>query len=305
MMDAKRSGPAPGGLAPASSAEQEVLSPSPIKYSSSASHSAAGEWRAPPTVRERETATQPRNVTGAAFSLASPPPPEAPKLKHETLLGRLLGADGHSANSTGGAAAGAADRTVQVHWPRPAEFWTKLEELKKHKSFAESYVNKLATFKPKPGQQKVVDNVRSHLLMLLVFLGETQENHKPRVPHPLRILRKCEGVLTVVLKKCAEAVSSAADSGIMRRRTPPHTSVRNSNLPPLPYDPHALHWNEQRSRNREDRYCYCGTNKQDPCLLCTVCKNYFHHSCTKAVPGERYNLIGAHCPIALVPIAFC
>ena len=74
-------------------------------------------------------------------------------------------------------------------------YWTKLEELKKHKSFAESYIKTLAKFKPKPPnpeQQKVVDNVRNYLKMFLILCEETRENHKPR-PHPLKTLQVAVG----------------------------------------------------------------------------------------------------------------
>ena len=74
-------------------------------------------------------------------------------------------------------------------------YWTKLEELKKHKSFAESYIKTLAKFKPNPPnpeQQKVVDNVRNYLKMFLILCEETRENHKPR-PHPLKTLQVAVG----------------------------------------------------------------------------------------------------------------
>ena len=34
-------------------------------------------------------------------------------------------------------------------------------------------------------------------------------------------------------------------------------------------------------------YCYCGTNKQEPCVQCNVCKQWFHKGCTSdAVPKD-------------------
>ena len=91
----------------------------------------------------------------------------------------------------------------------PAElelYWTKLEELKKHKSFAESYIETLAKFKPNPPnpeQQKVVDNVRNYLKMFLILCEETWENYEPR-PHPLKTLQGCEKTLAAVLKRAQQ-----------------------------------------------------------------------------------------------------
>ena len=54
----------------------------------------------------------------------------------------------------------------------------------------------------------------------------------------------------------------------------------------LSYNTRAMSWNADWTRNAEEKYCYCGTNKQEPCVTCAMCKNWFHHSCTKAVPAE-------------------
>eukprot|EP01050_Picozoa_sp_SAG11_P051025 SAG11_NODE_28771_length_318_cov_0.698630_1_plen_75_part_01 len=66
----------------------------------------------------------------------------------------------------------------------PAEldqYWSKLDELKQYRSFAESYIKTLAKFKPdppNPEQQKVVDNVRNYLKMFLILCEDTRQNPK-------------------------------------------------------------------------------------------------------------------------------
>eukprot|EP01052_Picozoa_sp_SAG31_P022302 SAG31_NODE_1769_length_7312_cov_9.295577_2_plen_155_part_00 len=113
-----------------------------------------------------------------------------------------------ASNSAAGGAP-AADPMVCAAQMASAEeletYWNKLEELKKHKSFAESYIKTLAKFKPSPPnpeQQKVVDNVRNYLKMFLILCEETRERYKPR-PHPLKTLLGCEKTLTAVLKRAA------------------------------------------------------------------------------------------------------
>jgi len=63
--------------------------------------------------------------------------------------------------------------------------------------------------------------------------------------------------------------------------------------PKLPYDLSSLHWTRHNfftkkfSRNDQKKYCYCGENKQDledHCVQCAECDNWFHVSCTEAVP---------------------
>ena len=66
--------------------------------------------------------------------------------------------------------------------------------------------------------------------------------------------------------------------------------------PKLPYDVSGLHWTrlnfftKKHSRNEEKKYCYCGENKQDlddHCVQCAECDNWFHVSCTEAVPKSH------------------
>ena len=93
------------------------------------------------------------------------------------------------------------------------------------------------------------------------------------------------------LPKPDKKKSPARDPEVMKRQ------------PSLPYDPAALNWNRLNfftkperggevlhSRNEEERYCYCGENKQgmeDHCVQCTGCNNWFHVSCTESVPKSH------------------
>ena len=53
----------------------------------------------------------------------------------------------------------------------------------------------------------------------------------------------------------------------------------------LPYDRRLLHWNADWTMNTEQTYCYCGQNKPQPSLQCSLCKNWYHRDCTSdAVP---------------------
>jgi hypothetical protein len=63
----------------------------------------------------------------------------------------------------------------------------------------------------------------------------------------------------------------------------PAPSGKDTHKRALPYDPKVLHWNSDRTMNAEQKYCYCGQNKQVPLLRCSLCKNWFHHDCTSDV----------------------
>ena len=122
-------------------------------------------------------------------------------------------------------------------------YWTKLEELKEHKQFAESYIKTLATFEPSPPNpklQKVVDGVRTDLGMFLILCDETRENHELR-PHPLKTLQGCKKTLAAILKRAikpqrvrtvdrtssaSEAVDQSPPSGYPHECTPPMSAAK-------------------------------------------------------------------------------
>ena len=53
----------------------------------------------------------------------------------------------------------------------------------------------------------------------------------------------------------------------------------------LPYNHMLLHWNSDWTMNTEQTYCYCGQNKPQPSLQCSLCKNWYHRDCiSDAVP---------------------
>ena len=68
----------------------------------------------------------------------------------------------------------------------------------------------------------------------------------------------------------------------------PTSKSTDSSRPPKPtpkfvYDVESLTWTDDHRRNAESKYCYCGTDKQEPCVQCTVCKQWFHKGCTSDV----------------------
>jgi hypothetical protein len=46
----------------------------------------------------------------------------------------------------------------------------------------------------------------------------------------------------------------------------------------LPYDAADMRWNDARSRNMDERYCYCGKGRfaAESMLRCDTCGNFFH-----------------------------
>lgn len=63
----------------------------------------------------------------------------------------------------------------------------------------------------------------------------------------------------------------------------PALSTKDTHGRTLPYDMTALRWNSDFTMNVEQKYCYCGQNKQEPSLQCSLCKNWFHRDCTSDV----------------------
>eukprot|EP01051_Picozoa_sp_SAG22_P015957 SAG22_NODE_2168_length_2899_cov_1.834286_1_plen_278_part_10 len=143
-----------------------------------------------------------------------------------------------------------------------AQYWRKLDKLRMHKNFAESYIKTLAKFKPNPPnpeQQKVVDNVRNYLKMFLILCEESRESFKPRA-HPLKTLQGCEKTLTAVLKRAASSSSrrsaeqqqrAQAAGGVVRGSE--HLMASDSDSPGLPTT-HMLKWGFLQKKDRWLRF---------------------------------------------------
>eukprot|EP00123_Amoebidium_parasiticum_P009309 comp19390_c0_seq1/m.22411 comp19390_c0_seq1/g.22411 ORF comp19390_c0_seq1/g.22411 comp19390_c0_seq1/m.22411 type:complete len:607 (-) comp19390_c0_seq1:221-2041(-) len=59
--------------------------------------------------------------------------------------------------------------------------------------------------------------------------------------------------------------------------------AKAAKLPPLPYDPLLLSWNDKHTQNPQKKYCYCGTDRSthELNLMCEKCRNWFHQRCVK------------------------
>lgn len=66
---------------------------------------------------------------------------------------------------------------------------------------------------------------------------------------------------------------------------PPPVKAPKPNFVPgeLPYDPAALNWNADSTLNEENKYCYCGEDRNllDVDVQCTKCLNFFHGRCIR------------------------
>ena len=87
----------------------------------------------------------------------------------------------------------------------------------------------------------------------------------------------------------AAAAAATARSGTKRKKTSATAAAALART-------RELNWNrtnmytKRNSRNVERSYCYCGEDKQGPedhCVQCSACENWFHVSCTQAVPKSH------------------
>eukprot|EP01050_Picozoa_sp_SAG11_P019091 SAG11_NODE_2987_length_2788_cov_8.292674_1_plen_517_part_00 len=182
-----------------------------------------------------------------------------------------------------------------------ATYWRKLESLRKHKPFAMRYIQTLDKFMERTQEEilaatdedaknqlskkkKVAENVRKYLFLLCRLCNENPDKGVSFKPN-LRMLEVIEKTLKAVYKRqkmpdARASWESTAASNKSSRRSHKNTydvaglrgSHPNPNVKPLPYNMHELSWNTDTTRNAEEKYCYCGTNKQVPCVQCKVCK---------------------------------
>ena len=199
------------------------------------------------------------------------------------------------------------------------QYWQRLDKLRPHRNFAMRYISTLDKFTEKTldaiaksadeqqklqlsKKRKVAENVRKYL-WLLCRLCNDEQSKGSKMPPNLRLLDVIHKTLEAVYKRQRMPDAKKNNSGLaaQQRRggltAPARHSSRldytagaalinpnpNPNALKFSYDVESLEWDSEHRRNRQDRYCYCGTNKQECCLQCTVCKNWFHKGCTSDV----------------------
>ena len=202
--------------------------------------------------------------------------------------------------------------------PAAAAYWKQLEALKVHRGFAARYRQTLEKFIDRTNRdvrlctadrlrsqmiqrRKIAENVRNYLAHFCLLCGERPESHTKApnismlnaIQKTLQAVYKRMGIdggsfpgdsapggdgATVGFHELLHAATGVGGSGAV-------AAGRAGTQPPIAYNTRALTWNSQWSRNAEERYCYCGKNTQEPCVSCTMCKNWFHASCT-SVPDD-------------------
>ena len=214
-----------------------------------------------------------------------------------------------------GAAAGGEGDNKEVN-----EYWKRLDKLRPHRNFAMRYIQTLDKFTERTLQdiaqtedeakkatlskkRKVAENVRKYLWLLCRLCNDDPNKSSRQMPPNLRLLDVIHKTLEAVYKRqrMPDAASNnrklASAGGTMRTHRPQYTQgaalisthAQNPNSLKFDYDVDALTWSADHRRNKEDRYCYCGTNKQEACVQCTVCKQWFHKCCTTNVVPKDGN----------------
>ena len=89
----------------------------------------------------------------------------------------------------------------------------------------------------------------------------------------------------------AAASPAGAGSGMTSASSLPPPSKAWLGCMTFPYRLESLVWNAQHTRNTANCYCYCGKNKQTPCIQCRRCKQWFHTDCCKVLEGEEQNFL--------------
>jgi hypothetical protein len=138
-------------------------------------------------------------------------------------------------------------------------------------------------------RRQVAGTVRCYLAHYVQLCSESPDHyrHQPN----LRMLDAISRTLEAVYRRMGinmqqvSQLTSRREGAIDDREAMPATSssVPTSAIQTLPYNTRTLHWNSSWTRNKEEKYCYCGENKPSPALQCTLCKNWFHHDCTTDV----------------------
>ena len=201
------------------------------------------------------------------------------------------------------------------------EYWRKLDKLRPHRTFAMRYIQTLDKFLTKTHQEistavdqeksdqlkkkrKVAENVRKYLWLLCRLCTDSQ-NKRSGLPPNMRLLEVIQKTLDAVYKRQRMPDAKNHNEELHTRRQTNHrhavlgefhkekqyTAGRalvnpRPNAMKLSYDDTVLNWNLEHTANEQEKYCYCGTNKQEACLQCTVCKNWFHKGCCTVLASQ-------------------
>ena len=138
-------------------------------------------------------------------------------------------------------------------------------------------------------RRQVAGNVRCYLAHYVQLCSESPDHyrHQPNLRMLDAISRTLEAVyrrMGINMQQVSQLTSrreGAVDDGQPAAQIA--SSVPSSAIQTLPYNTRSLTWNSSWTRNKEEKYCYCGENKQSPALQCNLCKNWFHQDCTTDV----------------------
>ena len=138
-------------------------------------------------------------------------------------------------------------------------------------------------------RRQVAGNVRCYLAHFVQLCSETPDHyrHQPN----LRMLDAISRTLEAVYRRMGINMRQVSQLSNRRDDANDDPAPQLGAAGPaaaafagtLPYNARALHWNATWTRNKEEKYCYCGENKQSPALQCNLCKNWFHRDCTTDV----------------------
>ena len=245
-----------------------------------------------------------------------PPPPRGPP--NPTTSAGLGDTAGKVALAPPPAPAPATGITSSGDAKDHDEYWKRLNKLRPHRNFAMRYIQTLDKFTDKTlkdiadsndeqhkatltKKRKVAENVRKYLWLLCRLCNDDPGRGGRQMPPNLRLLDVIHKTLEAVYKRQRMPDASANNSrmhkqlgatgttqtdytqgvALINTRTQAPSGLR------FDYDIESLTWTDDHKRNAENKYCYCGTNKQEPCVQCTVCKQWFHKGCTSdAVPKD-------------------
>ena len=117
--------------------------------------------------------------------------------------------------------------------------------------------------------------MRSYLAHYVQLCSESPEQyrHQPNLRMLDAISRTLEAVyrrMGISMQQVSQLASRRDVSLDDRDMASVTSSVPTSAIQTFPYNTRALHWNSDWTRNKEEKYCYCGTNKQEPALQCKV-----------------------------------